>query len=661
MDLFTRYWIIVSAMLLLTFSNCRAQQSELLDSLAAELKIAETDSARQYWLGRLTWYNIANNTAGARQYNKRARDIALLRGDSLGVARTFHYDGMIDRFAGNYPEAIAHLNTALRYYESVSYESGIAGAVFNLGVVYSFIGDYERSLECYYRQKDIHEKHGTEFEIANTLNSIASVQRKMGNYSEAMELYDEAYAILENSERLWDITNVISNKGALYLEMGKLNEAEPYFRRALENNRQIGDSWGIGYSLLRLGVLKHKLGELDSADHFLSQSVVVRRELDQKLEYAESLVAHGAVLFDLGQQSESIDQIHDALAISEEIGVLESQSNAHDILAGFYFQTGQPARAYEHLRDYTTLRDSAVSVEKQRITRNLEARYESERKDRALAERELRIAANENQIQRQRYIIWISVAGFVALLIILISVYVAFRSRRKLNEQKLQNLISERELVALKSMMVGEEKERARIARELHDGLSSFLAAIKIQFSSIQQDSAAFQSDEKFNEAMKRLDEANTEVRRIAHNMMPEILMKYGMEVALSEFVAGLNTGNDLKVELSHFGMEERLPSGVELVLYRVVQELLSNVIKHSRASEVLVQLNRRGSQLSITVEDNGMGFDESMMSDSRGMGIHNLTSRIQYLNGEVNFESSRDKGTSVYIEVDLDKIPEAV
>jgi len=656
-----RRLVLSLGMSLLFFLCAFGQDSRLLDSLSNQLRIAETDSARQFWLNRLTWNNIANNSEQAANYNLQARELALAMNDEMGVARTYHYAGMIDRFAGNYVDAIENLNKALEYYESVSFNGGIAGAVFNLGVVYSFIGDYERSLACYYRHKDINEEMGNEHQVANTLNSIGSVQRKMGNYKEALEKYEQAYEILKDSDQLWDLTNIISNKGALYLEMGQLQHAAPLFREALKNNRSMDNNWGIGYTLLRLGILKQKLGELDSAAYFLSQSVEIRRDLDQKLEYAESLAAYGAVLFDKGQRSEAITIIEEALVISKEIGALESQTNAHDLLAGFYFQSAQPEKAYDHLRTYTALRDSAVNEEKQRITRDLEARYETAKKDQLLAENELQMAANEAQIQRQRLLIYIGVAGMVLLLIVFFSVYAAFRSRRRLNEQKLANLQKEKELVALKSMMVGEEKERARIARELHDGLSSLLAAIRIQFNAVQQESTDLQVHEKYNDAVRRLDDANQEVRRIAHNMMPEILMKYGMVTALSEFVSGLGSTGTLKVEFSHFGMDERLPSQVELVLYRVVQELLNNVIKHSKATEVLVQINRRQDHLNITVEDNGIGFEDSASTDSKGMGIHNLSSRIQYLNGSLQFESSPKKGTSVYIDLDLYEIPEAL
>ncbi|RMG67089.1 MAG: sensor histidine kinase, partial [Bacteroidetes bacterium] len=186
----------------------------------------------------------------------------------------------------------------------------------------------------------------------------------------------------------------------------------------------------------------------------------------------------------------------------------------------------------------------------------------------------------------------------------------------------------------------------------LHDGLSSLLAAIKIQFNSIQATVPDLHTHSKYAEALSALDEASREVRRIAHNMMPEMLAKYGLIEALDELIHHLQDRID--ISFSHFGMDQPLDPQVELALYRMIQELLNNILKHSQATEALLQLNRHADHLSLTVEDNGQGFDPDRLHGQSGLGLANLQSRVQLLQGNLNLESRPGRGTSVFIDIPL-------
>src|SRR5690554_1740845 len=157
-----------------------SQDEELVDSLKHQLAISKTDSARIFWLNKLTWVHISNDSHQAAKYNDESRKLAIQNGDEHAVARTHHYAGLIDRFLGNYPEAIQNLEKALQFYEDHNINNGASGALFNLGVVYSMLGNYEKSLSYYYRQMAIDETSGDTAGVGNTLNSIGSVNRKMG-------------------------------------------------------------------------------------------------------------------------------------------------------------------------------------------------------------------------------------------------------------------------------------------------------------------------------------------------------------------------------------------------------------------------------------------------------------------------------------------------
>ena len=161
-----------------------------------------------------------------------------------------------------------------------------------------------------------------------------------------------------------------------------------------------------------------------------------------------------------------------------------------------------------------------------------------------------------------------------------------------------------------------------------------------------------------FTLALEQVDATIRELRRVAHSMMPEALVRFGLAAALQDLCIGLSKSTRINMDLQIFGLEKRMDSNTEIILYRIVQELLNNVIKHAEATEVLVQLIRSENSLSLTVEDNGRGFDHHMLPE--GMGLRNIHSRVDLLGGNLDIHALPGKGTTVTIDLDL-KIQEAV
>jgi len=148
------------------------------------------------------------------------------------------------------------------------------------------------------------------------------------------------------------------------------------------------------------------------------------------------------------------------------------------------------------------------------------------------------------------------------------------------------------------------------------------------------------------------VDETLKEVRAVSHNMMPNALIRKGLAAAVREFIDNIAATGLLKVDLQIIGLNDRLEGTMETVLYRVLQEAVSNIIKHAQASKISIQLIRHDDYLNFILEDNGKGFDASDVNNFNGIGLKNIISRIQYLNGTVDFDSSIGKGTTVIIEV---------
>jgi signal transduction histidine kinase len=222
---------------------------------------------------------------------------------------------------------------------------------------------------------------------------------------------------------------------------------------------------------------------------------------------------------------------------------------------------------------------------------------------------------------------------------------------QQMQMEQIKFLERQQQVVSLQSMVNGQETERTRIAKDLHDGLGGLFSTVKMYFSTLEHEQQQLKENELFKKSYEMVDTAATEVRRIAHNMMPEVLMKLGLVQALNDLCSSFSASRMLQVSLQVNGMEERLSPSTEIMLYRIVQELLNNIAKHAQATEAIVQFIRDGSRLSVTVEDNGKGFNAAAADGKKQVGLDSVKSRVDYLNGHISIESGSNIGTTVMMD----------
>lgn len=208
--------------------------------------------------------------------------------------------------------------------------------------------------------------------------------------------------------------------------------------------------------------------------------------------------------------------------------------------------------------------------------------------------------------------------------------------------------------MATEAVLKGEEKERTRLARDLHDGLGGMLSGIKYSFQNMKGNLILTQENaQDFERSMDMLDSSIREMRRVAHNLMPEALVKFGLDTALKDFFKEINRSGILKVRYQSIGLDTTsLDQTLSITVYRIIQELINNTIKHAGASEAVVQISLSDGQLSITAEDNGKGFDLAKVKGVKGIGWSNIQNRIDFLKGTFDIRSVPGHGCSVQIEL---------
>ncbi len=219
---------------------------------------------------------------------------------------------------------------------------------------------------------------------------------------------------------------------------------------------------------------------------------------------------------------------------------------------------------------------------------------------------------------------------------------------KELASQKVTTLLKEQELTAIDAMIEGQEKERQRIANDLHDDLGGLMATVKLHFNALKDK----QSPELYKKTTELLDEAYNKVRTVAHTKNSGVMAKKGLLKALNDMAKTVSASNQLQVDIFDHGLNERLENSLELTIFRIVQELITNVIKHAEATEASIHITKHEESLNIMVEDNGKGFNTKNITKKSGMGIHSIDKRIENLGGSVTIESELHKGTTVIIDI---------
>ena len=212
----------------------------------------------------------------------------------------------------------------------------------------------------------------------------------------------------------------------------------------------------------------------------------------------------------------------------------------------------------------------------------------------------------------------------------------------------------QKEITKLEALIDGEENERKRIAQELHDGLNGDLSAIKYRLSTLEDSCLSAIHNENLIRIINMVDESCDQVRSISHNLMPASILEYGLVESIREYCLKINSSGNFKIDFQTFGGNLSFIKKTETVIYRIIQELVTNILKHAKATEAIIQFNHRDEELFITVEDNGIGFDTSKIYE--GIGHKNIQTRIDFLNAQINVDSTT-KGTSYTILIDLNKL----
>ncbi|WP_288446931.1 tetratricopeptide repeat-containing sensor histidine kinase [uncultured Chryseobacterium sp.] len=315
-------------------------------------------------------------------------------------------------------------------------------------------------------------------------------------------------------------------------------------------------------------------------------------------------------------------------------------------------ELGNTKEALMWEQKYSRLNDS-LNTENVKIEINkLESKFNTAEKERKIAALNAEKNQKDLEVNKKNSYLWGMSLVLLLAFSLLIFLFIIFRKNKKISEQKIKEIKQQEELSLTKAILDGEERERERIARDLHDGLGGMLAGVKINFSTWSSSHLHPEKDQEFYRILSQLDHSVSELRHVARNLMPESLLNFGLETALQD-LCEFYVRKNLDIDFQAIDIERKLPLNVQLNIYRIVQELLANAVKHAGASSILLQCSQSGKNFMITIEDNGKGFDKNIEKTSKSMGLRNLKNRVSYLKGKMEINSDQ-QGTAINIELNI-------
>ncbi|WP_108805545.1 MULTISPECIES: sensor histidine kinase [unclassified Aquimarina] len=314
-------------------------------------------------------------------------------------------------------------------------------------------------------------------------------------------------------------------------------------------------------------------------------------------------------------------------------------------------------KSYSTQNQYLKIKETINTRQQTYIAYDLDQKYQLAKKNEEIARKEFTIKEQENQLlkkEKDQIYLTLSIISAILAFITLLFIY---KQRQKIKNNEILALQKQQEIVKLEALIKGEEKERNRLGQDLHDGINGDLSVIKYKITSIESSQLMEKEKQFHSEAIELLDNTVEQIRLISHNLAPSILQDFNLTQAIQQLCDKINSTYTVNINFQYFGHHLVLEQEKEISIYRIIQELVNNIIKHANATEAIVQINNHNNRLYITVEDNGKGFD--LDTKSYGIGLQNIKSRVSFLNADLEI-SSCDQGTSIHINLDLDKTKKA-
>ncbi|WP_417601027.1 tetratricopeptide repeat-containing sensor histidine kinase [Owenweeksia hongkongensis] len=548
-----------------------------------------------------------------------------------------------------YPDSALKLNLALHPYLNHDIDSLIVAKVFSVsGTLHMIKGDYQKAQEYHFRCLRIREAVNEHVKVGHIQKNIANTYYYLQQYDKAKEFHKKSISNITDSV---EIAYAYNDIGAVYASEGLNDSAFFFFKRALKmlspkkevEDVQLADLYSnVGYYF-------EENGHLDSAIHYYQQAESIYQQYHEVANQCW-IQHHLGIVKELKKnyKAAALDY-RGAMKLASHLGDTEQQKELVQSLLRVHSKMGNSDSTLFYLGQFIFLNDSINQLKTAKNIQEVETKYEVEKKDQALKLSQETNARINAESTTNKYVAY----GLLGLLLLTgLTTFILIRNYSQkqyissmelnLKNQKINELLQEHESASYAALLEGQEIERQRIARDLHDSLGGTLAALKLGLYSSSPDA------KENNIELAKL--AMAEVRSISHNLANGVLEKHGLSAALQDLKALIDNSGSINFKLTLDAKTFDLGLKKEIELYRIIQELTSNTLKYAHAKNITLTTQYMDDEFILNYADDGRGFD--MENVKKGLGLSNLKHRLEQINASFHLATCKGKGAAFTIEV---------
>jgi len=554
--------------------------------------------------------------------------------------------GIVYMNAGSFDSSYSYLLSAYGQFDTVQDKLGQGKSLVALGNINNFTGNQRRALESYQKALLIYEELSDVYNQVRINNNIGALFNTSGDYLKAIEVLERAAELGQSLELSSLNGDNYNNRSLAYQSIDSFNLAASYARRAADVYHKVKDAH---YEVIALSNLSGYLLEKEERDYIESKKALDRCRLlldsiifpAGELNYYKHLAYYS---FYVEKYEEAIVAVDSSLLYIQIFEDQLSRAQVNQLLYNIYKSKSDYKKSLEYYEKYSAINDSLEVVQNKKRLLDMDHKYETEKKEKEIANQDLEIS--QKTAQRN-----LALGGGLGLLALGGFIFYRNQKNEKLAKTKIENLEKQQRLMALDYMVQGQEDERKRIAQDLHDGLGGLLSTVRMKIKSISDQVDELSSINLVGETEKLVTEACDEVRRISHDMMPASLVRLSLKDALVDLIEEVRENHNLKINLNYEGEEAEIEENLRVQLYRIIQEILQNAIKHAGANTLNINMNV-GDVIIVKTKDDGRGFRNTTSEKNTGIGLRNIESRVKYIGGTLDLKTEPGQGVLYTIVV---------
>lgn len=641
--------VFITTVLIFSWGILKCQDRNKAEEIENKLKSTIADTTRLNLNFELANLYLFTSTQKSKIPLHQALILALDLNDSR-LPTIYNMLGICNFRLNKNDSALFYYSKALDIAQQMNDSNLIAKYYGNFGSTYNAMGNYKKALEYLYAAAEINKKKNKN-SLTNNYLDIANTYYLLDDFEHSNQyaLMGKNLAIELNKTR--QIANADNTLGANYRNLNKHQKALKHFREALKMQEELGDKLGSVNALMNISTTYSNLGDTILALKYLETAIKISKSEGFENKLCDLFMNKGTLLVSMQKFPEANVEFLKAYEIYDKNNELEKLKLVSTKLGINFKRLNDYQSSSKYFSKSMTITDSLQKMNLTDDIAEMRVKFDTEKKE--LLNKQLTDKLEINKLkllnEKSKSNTLKLIFGLSLILILLTSFFI-FQRYRLNKKTELEKKIQDQKSMALKAVIEAEEKERIRIAKDLHDGIGQMLSSVRVNVASLVGDVNT--EDEKILEtAIQGIDESIMEVRAVSHNMMPVALIEYGLIRAVEVLIMRINQTKVFEISFKN-NIESRLDQSLEISLYRIIQEVLNNTIKHSQADKIEIDLLLEGEKLFLTITDNGKGFNTTDLNKSKGIGWSNIISRLTLINGKMDVSSNPGAGTTIKIDL---------